>query len=105
MHARIRADALRRDRRRRAQAALAAGVVVALVGWLALAPRDGRVPVSPELDLVRLSLGQRPGPIEALTIPAGMRQNVAAARVPLPKDDVVFYRIASVRDDVNRVVE
>lgn len=94
MRARVARDTRRRVRRRRVQGVSAVAAVVALVGWFALAPGVS-APPSPELDVLRLGLGQLPTPAAPVTVPAGRRGEIAVQRVPVTSDRVVFYLVSS----------
>ena len=52
----------------------------------------------PELDLVRIQLGQLAAPSAPLTIPADRRDHIAVRRVPLPTEDVIFYLVDSIQE-------
>ena len=66
------------------------------VSWVVVAPLE-EPDIPTELDLVRMQLGQLAVPSEALTIPPDRRDQIAARRVPLPTDEVIFYRVDSIR--------
>ena len=95
---RIERDAHRRVRLRRVQASVAATLLAALVGWAIWGPRTNQSKSSPELDLVRIHLGLLPSPSKAVTIPEDRRNDLAVRRVPLPTDQVVFYRVGSIEE-------
>ena len=91
---RIERGARRRSRRLLVPSVSAGALILILVGWIVLAPvEESEIPS--ELDLVRIQLGQIPAPSDVLTIPENRRDQVAALRVPLPTDDVVFYLVDS----------
>lgn len=82
---------------RRAEACVAALLVVTLATWVAVRwPREA--PPPPELERMRLSLGQSPRPSEPLTIPRDRAGEFAVHRVPLANDEVVFYLVASIHE-------
>ena len=83
-----------RKRRRPALGAAAVALLIVLVGWVVFVPsKEPNIP--PELDLVRMYLGQLPPPSEALTIPKDRRGEFSVRRVPLPTDQVIFYLVGS----------
>ena len=98
MRERLERDAHRRVRLRWAQASVAATLLAALVGWAVLGPSTDQSRSSPELDLVRIHLGLLPSPSEVVTIPEDRRNDLAVRRVPLPTDQVVFYRVGSIEE-------
>jgi hypothetical protein len=90
-------DRVRRRRRRRVEAALAAAAVagIAIVA-LVLNPLSAPRTELPHPTL-RVRLGLDPLPRENLIISAAQRGEVAAQRVPLESERVVFYLVASRR--------
>ena len=86
-----------RRRGRRVQVALGALVLTA-AGWATLGRGPNPAASSPELDLVRMSLGQIAAPTEPLTQAAASRLTTAVHRVPLPTDQVVFYLVGSIQN-------
>lgn len=98
LRARIASEAARRRAaRRRLQWSTAAVVAAGITVWGALSvSRSARpIPPAPELELVRIQFGLADPPSEPVTIPAALRGEVAARRVPLPTDAVVFYFVGS----------
>ncbi|MDA1093541.1 MAG: hypothetical protein O3A25_09785 [Acidobacteria bacterium] len=98
LRTRIARDAVARRRGRRVQAALGALLLTAAAGWATLGRGPNPAASSPELDLVRMSLGQIAAPTEPLTLSAASRLTAAVHRVPLPTDQVVFYLLGSIQD-------
>lgn len=98
LRGRIARDTRRQATMRRLQAATAAMVVVGLVSWAVVAQRQQVTALTPQFDLVRMSLGLLPPPSEVLTIPEDQRDDTAVRRVPLPTDEVVFYMVGSISD-------
>ena len=95
---RARLDTERRGRMRRPRwrlAVLMAGLV-GLVAIMVMLPPEPELP--PELDLVRMHLGQLPPPTEAVTLVRESRTELALQRVPLDTDQVVFYLVGSMTD-------
>ena len=74
----------------------AAVLTLAVVGWVVFAPVE-EPDLPPELDLLRMQLGQLPLPSEAVTVPNTPRGQIAVRRVPLESDEVVFYLVDSVQ--------
>ena len=95
LRTRIARDAARRRRTRYARLAAAACVALFLVGLVTLRRPEPELPA--EFQLARMQLGLVAQPTEVLTIPEGQRHKLAAARVPLDTDRVVFYMVGSAR--------
>ncbi len=97
LRSRVERDARGRSRVRRMHAVAATGLLLAFVGLTVFGPEGKREPLPPEFLLARIQLGLVAPPSEPMTIAGELRGELAAQRVPLATDEVVFYRIASLR--------
>jgi hypothetical protein len=95
---RILRDARRQVRRRLMRGSVVVVLLLGLTSWVAVQFRASSDVVSPELDLVRIHLGLLPVSSQVVTIPEAQRSTLAVQRVPLPTDQVVFYRVASIEE-------
>ena len=86
----------RRQLRQIPRLALVAAPMV-LVAWIVFATRAAP-DIPPELDLVRMQLGQLAVPSDVVTLPDDPRRQIAVRRVPLPTNRVVFYRVGSIQE-------
>jgi hypothetical protein len=113
LRGRLEADGRGRARARRMRFAAAAACVAFLgimLTWMATRTRDGRprAGLDGEGDpfrMVRLEVGLAAPPEEPLTIPPGQRHRLAAHRVPVESERVVFYRVASLDAEEEVVAE
>lgn len=99
LRARIERDARRNAALRRARFALGGVAVIVIAALFAMnADRRGNARL-PEFERARVSLGLAEPPTEPFTIAAGQGDRVAARRVELNSDRVIFYLVASVTSE------
>ncbi len=94
LRARLDRDDVRRGRRLGLQGAAATLALTAVVAAALLAPERPHVAVL-DIGPARIRLGLAPEPTEPVSIPIARRGDLAAERVPVRNDRVVFYRIGS----------
>jgi hypothetical protein len=95
LRSRIERDGRRQVRARRLRAVAATFVVLVVTGLLLFPTGEPRKPLRPAFSPTGVRLGLQAEPAEPVTIPAEMRGELAAFRVPLESPDVVFYMIGS----------